>query len=266
MEPGDTDTDTTRPPGCRLCGASSRHLFTIGDCNRELGPGRFEYRRCSACASIFTPAVPEDLARYYAADGYGHAEEELTPELRRREQAKLEIVMRYSSGGRLVEIGPGPGLFTRAARDAGFEVTAIEMDSGYCDYLRDVLGVNAIQSSAPADALATLAPSRAIVMWHVIEHLADPWAVLSRAVANLDHGGVLAISTPYPDSLQYRLLKGRWVHLDAPRHLQLIPLAPLDGKLRELGMQRVHLTTSDPTGRALTRGGWEVAVRRRHSP
>ncbi len=207
--------------------------------------------------------VPEDLARYYAPDGYGRAQDELTPELHRRERAKLETVMRFAPAGRLVEIGPGPGLFTRVAKDAGFEIAAIEMDRGYCDYLRDVLAVEAIHSSAPAEALATLEPSRAIVMWHVVEHLADPWAVLAAAVENLDRGGVLAISTPNPDSLQYRLLKGRWVHVDAPRHLQLIPLATLDAVLGERGMERAHVTTSDPTGRAMNRGGWEVALRRR---
>jgi hypothetical protein len=259
MTPAGTDQTLT----CRLCGAPAERRFVVGDLNRELGPGRFTYVRCHSCHVTSMLTVPDDLGRYYATDGYGRAEEELTPESARREAAKLEMVRRFTGLGRLVEIGPGPGLFTRVARDSGFQTTAIEMDEHYSDYLREKLGVNAIHSSAPAEALQTLPPSRAVVMWHVIEHLPDPWEVLRRSVANLEPGGVLALSTPNPDSLQYRLLKQRWVHVDCPRHLQLIPASTLDEKLGELGMSRVHITTSDPTGRALSRGGWEVAVRRR---
>ncbi len=248
---------------CRLCGADAERVFAVGDLNRELGPGRFAYARCRVCHAISMSAVPDDLGRYYATDGYGRAEEELTPESARRESAKLEMVRRFTGLGRLVEIGPGPGLFTRVSLDAGFETTAIEMDEHYSDYLREKLGVNTIHSNSPAEALRMLPPSRVVVMWHVIEHLPDPWDVLASCVENLEPGGVLAVSTPNPDSLQYRLLKERWAHVDCPRHLQLIPAPTLDERLRPLGMSRMHITTSDPTGRALSRGGWEIAVRRR---
>ncbi len=65
-------------------------------------------------------------------------------------------------------------------------------------YLRDVAGVDAIESEHPEQAIAELPPSRAVVMWHVIEHLRRPWEVIERAAANLLDGGVLAIATPNP--------------------------------------------------------------------
>jgi 2-polyprenyl-3-methyl-5-hydroxy-6-metoxy-1,4-benzoquinol methylase len=251
-----------RDAACRLCGGPSKPAFVIGDRNRALGPGVFTYRRCERCDALFLTPVPPDLERYYVDDGYGSPEEEMVPEFIRRELGKLELIKRFAPAGTMVEIGPGPGFFTRTAKAAGFELTAIEMDSRYCRYLNEQLGVRAIQSESPADVLPTLAPSDTVVMWHAIEHLPNPWQVLAGCAEILRPGGILAISTPNPGSLQFRLLGRYWAHVDAPRHLQLIPAHTLERKLAELGMRRVLTTTTDPVGLELNRMGWEFALRR----
>ncbi|MCW3069698.1 MAG: methyltransferase [Solirubrobacterales bacterium] len=259
-----TDDRVARPADmpCRLCGSAAQLAFVAYDRNRALSTERFAYTRCPACECIALGEVPRDLARYYPAGAYGTAEEASTPELVERERAKLELVRRYAPGREIVELGPGPGLFTRFASDNGFEVTAIEMDENYCRELNAIPGVTAICSNDPANVLSTLTPSAAIVLWHVIEHLADPWQVLKRCVESLVPGGVLAVSTPNPDSLQFRLLRSRWVHLDAPRHLQLIPARALERELLQAGMVRVLTVADDPVGRELNRMGWEYALRR----
>jgi SAM-dependent methyltransferase len=248
---------------CRLCGSAAQLTFLAHDRNRDLGPERFAYTRCAACHCIALGEVPRDLARYYPVGAYGAAEEASRPEYLERERAKLELVNRYAPGREIVELGPGPGFFTRFASDNGFEVTAIEMDQSYCRELNEIPGVTAICSDEPAGVLATLKPSDAIVLWHVIEHLADPWQVLKRCVESLVPGGVLAVSTPNPNSLQFRLLRSRWVHLDAPRHLQLIPAQTLERELLQAGMVRMLTVTDDPVGRELNRMGWEYALRPR---
>jgi Methyltransferase domain len=249
-------------PLCPICKGQSRFAFEVGDRNRGLGPVRCRYRRCDACGTLFVTEVPDDLGRYYEADGYGSGSDHFVAEFMRREQAKIELVSLLAPAGRMVEIGPGAGMFARAALGAGFDYRAIEMDSGYCRRLAEDLGVQAINSDAPADALSTLEPSRAIVMWHAIEHLPRPVDVLAAASENLEDGGVLAISTPNPDSLQFRLLGRYWAHLDAPRHLHLIPHAALVDSLAALGMRHAHTTTTDPVGLECNRLGWEYAIRR----
>jgi 2-polyprenyl-3-methyl-5-hydroxy-6-metoxy-1,4-benzoquinol methylase len=235
--------------------------FVVGDRNRELGQGRFEYRRCEACEAVSMAAVPDDLDRYYQAEGYGLAEQPMIPELSRREQAKLDLFAHLMPGRSMLEIGPGPGLFARVAMDAGFSMYGIEMDAQYCRQL-ETFGVHAMQSSSPAQAMAALPPLDAIVMWHVIEHLPDPWGVLAQCVKSLRPDGVLALSTPNPHSLQFKLLRRRWAHLDAPRHLQLIPHHTLEQRLSSFGMAHVRTLTDDPVGIELNRLAWEIAVRR----
>jgi 2-polyprenyl-3-methyl-5-hydroxy-6-metoxy-1,4-benzoquinol methylase len=58
-----------------------------------------------------------------------------------------------------------------------------------------------------------------IAIWHGIEHLPDPWAVLRQCAQQLAPHGVLVIATPNPDSIQFGIFRQYWVHLDAPRHV-----------------------------------------------
>jgi len=96
----------------------------------------------------------------------------------------------------------------------------------------------------------------------VIEHLRRPWEVIERAAANLQDGGVLAIATPNPRALQFKLLRRCWAHLDAPRHLFLIADDTLARRCAELGLSLHSTTTCDPAGRHWNRFGWEYALRR----
>ena len=99
-------------------------------------------------------------------------------------------------------------------------------------------------------------------MWHVLEHVPEPFQLLDAAADHLAPGGVLAIATPNPQSLQFRLLRGRWAHVDAPRHLFLIPYPALRTRCHDAGLTAALATTSDPTGRACNRLGWVYALRR----
>ena len=236
-----------------------------GDRNRAISDERFAYRRCRHCATLFLCNVPSDLGRFYPPSYYGLPSADELDDLALSESHKIDLLSREVAPGRLVEIGAGFGVFARAARNAGFDVTAIEMDERSVEYLESVVGVRAIQSSRPEVTLESLPPSRAVVMWHSIEHLPRPWDVIERAAENLEPGGVLAVATPNPRALQFRLLGARWAHLDAPRHLFLIPENVLARRTAELGLRASLTTTSDPSGRHWNRFGWEYAVRRHPS-
>lgn len=259
------------PPAraCPFCGGRAEHALTARDRNRESTDARFRYDRCVECATLFMRDVPDDLSRFYAGEYHrfnddGAAEWEGNATLRAVETARAEMLAEHvEPGGALVDVGAGPGGFAAAARDAGYGVTAIEMDARCCEYMRKRLGVQAICSDDPIAALRELPPARAISMWHVLEHLRDPAAMLATAAERLQDGGVLAIGVPNPDSLQFRVLGARWAHLDAPRHLCLIPERALSARLRELGLRPLLATSDDLFSRLCALHGWVYALRRR---
>jgi 2-polyprenyl-3-methyl-5-hydroxy-6-metoxy-1,4-benzoquinol methylase len=252
----------SRLPSCPLCGGETDLAFRVGDRNRAITDQGFEYRRCRSCRTTYLLDVPDDLGRYYPEDYYGLPTAVELDRAADGEVSKLALLRPFVSGGQMVEIGPAFGIFALAAKRAGFDVIAIEMDRRCCKYLEDVVGVRAICSDAPEKVLTDVGPTTVIVLWHVLEHLPRPWDVLEQAAERLDSGGVLALAMPNPDALQFRLLGARWAHVDAPRHLFLIPFAALRNRAEELGFEVAHVTTSDPAGRYWNAFGWEYALRR----
>ncbi len=253
-----SNTEVAAP--CRRCGEPSRRAHVATDRNRAMSGDRFTYQRCIACGVVWLLEVPEDVASYYPT---GYHDLPTAAELPRDAQAesfRLGLITDRVEPGRMVEIGPSNGVFAFAAQKRGFEVTGLEMDPGCCQHLVDVVGASAINTAEPEQALMTLPPSRAIVMWHVLEHVPDPWALITAVAQNLEPGGVFALATPNPGSVQYRVFRGQWVHLDAPRHLTLIPLATLRDEADECGLRLVHVTDRDPVGLNCDAMGWERSI------
>jgi SAM-dependent methyltransferase len=247
---------------CPLCGGSSRHAFGTTDRNRGLSAERFAYERCTACGVLFLANVPADLGAYYPEAYYVLPDRGQLLEFARLEAYKIELLRRHLGSGRVVEIGPGFGVFAHQAKDAGFDYTGIEMDERSCEYLRSEVGVEAIRSDAPHTALGELEPSDAIAAWHALEHLPEPWQCLDAAARNLAPGGVLLVAMPNPNAFQFRVLRGRWPHIDAPRHLFLIPAESLEARAKEAGLEPVSVTSDDAGARQWNVFGWQRALLR----
>lgn len=249
---------------CPGCGQRASVAFVSAhDRNRETDDRSFRYRRCQHCGTIFLSDPPEDLRPYYAAGYHGIPERAELDDHAALEQHKVDLLNRHVEPGRLTEVGPSFGAFALAAKLAGFEVTGLEMDPECCAYLRDAVGVAAVETVRPEIELEGLPPQRVVCMWHVLEHVPEPGELLRAAAAALEVGGLLAVAVPNPEALQLRLLRSRWAHLDAPRHLSLVPAGAIAAHASSAGLSLVESTTVDPFGRHCNRFGWEYALRRR---
>jgi 2-polyprenyl-3-methyl-5-hydroxy-6-metoxy-1,4-benzoquinol methylase len=124
--------------------------------------------------------------------------------------------------------------------DRGFEAHGVEMSADA------VLGADPRASIRIAPDLAAAGYEAGsfdqIVMWHVLEHLRDPRAMLEQCHRILAPGGRLVVAVPNFSSWQARLAGPGWFHLDAPRHLYQFPLAALRRLLERCGFecQRDH--------------------------
>jgi hypothetical protein len=253
---------------CPLCGGAGAHLFYASDRNRETTNERFSYARCESCRTVFIVDPPADLGRYYEADYYqfdpdGEPAWKSNPGVIRSASYRVALLRDHVASGHLIEIGAGTGAFACTAAAAGFEVTAVEMNEQCCRHLSEQERITAICSDRPLEALASLPPARAAALWHVLEHLPNPAEVLERTAEKLEPGGVLAIGVPNPLSLQFRVTGSRWAHLDAPRHMCLIPPDALLVQAGKLGLRCLAMTTNDPDGLECNLFGWATALRRR---
>ncbi|NDG40654.1 MAG: class I SAM-dependent methyltransferase [Betaproteobacteria bacterium] len=118
-------------------------------------------------------------------------------------------------------------------------------------------------SSTPAAVLTQLPSFDVIALWQVIEHLDKPLALLDSLAAKLAAGGVLALSTPNPDSFQFARMGKHWPHVDAPRHLYLLPAKVLIERLRAHGLETCLLESNDADAKSWNRFGWQRLIMNR---
>jgi SAM-dependent methyltransferase len=247
---------------CPLCGGACAEAFVTRDRNRGVRDDAFCYRRCLSCGVLHLADPPADLAAFYPDAYFRQPELEQLRAHAEIERYRIEIVQRHVTAGRLVEIGPGDGIFVLQALDAGFDVAAIEPDGAAAAHLRATFGIEVVESAAAEEELAALGPAQAVVAWHVLEHVPRPWALLEAAAASLLPGGVLVIATPNPRAFGLRVLGPRWPHVDAPRHLFLLPHDAVIARGRALGLEPVQLTASDPGSLRWNAFAWHYALRR----
>lgn len=245
-------------PLCPYCSGSSRFFVSSPDRNRHTTAAIFSYFQCCNCKLVFMDPLPSDLTPFYR-EGYQPIPASLAElrSLAAQERYRMDPILRHKKAGRMLEIGPWIGLFGCNAKDVGFEVTAIEMNPSCVEFLRKTVGIRAVQSSDPVQALADLNESfDVIALWHSLEHLKEPWRLVERASSCLTPGGILVIAIPNIESYQYSVLKSAWKHLDAPRHLFFYPIESLTALCRQHGLSALEITTTDELSDALSRDTW----------
>jgi hypothetical protein len=157
-------------------------------------------------------------------------------------------------------VGPAFGNFAFLAKRSGFDVEVIEMDSRCCEFLRTVAGISTIQSSDGVQAVQDKGPYDVIALWHVIEHLPNFQQTLDALASKVRQGGVLVIAAPNPEAWQFRVLGRYWTHVDAPRHVVLIPVELLVSHMGKLGFTAVLTTMTDPGGIGWNKFGWQFSL------
>ena len=212
------------PVYCNLCGSSRYYLvykkpkteekkqsapsrYTISESELEK-PGKIV--RCMTCGLVF--AVPENLAHEITQDYVEMADPDyLKEEKGRRAQARhvLKKIAKFKKGGRLLDIGSGPGFFLDEAKRQGWEVQGVDLSKWSKDYAKSYFGIDIFQGIISEAAFADRTFDVA-VMNDVIEHLENPKAVLKEIRRILKNDGVIYISTPDIQSVLSRLLRAKW--------------------------------------------------------
>jgi SAM-dependent methyltransferase len=212
-----TPTDTSVP--CGACGQTALvPLFTGSDRNQGMVTRTFTIARCAGCGVVQTTPPPDNGERevMYPVQYYPGVIDRNSN--RAAQLDKIALVRSHKTAGRLLDIGAGVGLFVRHALDNGFDAHGVEMSA-------QAVATGTRSLDVPltcGDFLSAPLPPASfdvVTLWHVLEHLDDPRAILVKIRQILNPDGVVVIAVPNFDSMQARLFRGAWYHLDVPRHL-----------------------------------------------
>jgi SAM-dependent methyltransferase len=252
--PSQRDAARTATKPCSHPANKLTNLFPARD---FITGGDFKVAHCAECGfAVTTPCPPaQEMGAYYPSGYYGSAEQRRFPgivetlqnalyTLRVREVeavADVEGPVPNGSAGvrRVLDVGCGRGVLLQEFRRRGWEVQGTELSESASAYARQTLKIPVKLGSLetihfPANHFD------AITLWHVLEHVENPRALLSEINRILKPGGVLLVSVPNFGSFEARASKDKWFHLDVPRHVTHFSDATLESALNESGFDVRH--------------------------
>lgn len=237
-------------PLCPVCGASEQVPFAFGF-DYELRTCRNEWRfvRCRACEHVWLnprPAVSE-LAVIYPSTYYAYNYGNINPVARKAKELldrrKMARIMRSCARQprSYLDVGCGDGRFLRVMEGAGVDrdrLYGLELDSNVVGHLRGEGYRNVFCERIEGTASLPEGGIDLATMFHVIEHVDDPGAVVRQIQRCLSPGGVFALETPNLDSWDARLFKETyWGGYHIPRHWNLFTPSTIRRLLKENGLE-----------------------------
>jgi len=210
----------TPPPTCQVChqtGQATSTEVAIDRATDYITGQSFQVVQCQSCKLAWTYPCPSDLNPYY-------------PGTYRRYTAPIIAILKalyrkrvrrwskhFTEPGSALEIGCGDGFMLDALRSLGWKVTGTERTSEMSRFAREHFGLTVYSdqdSALPKDERYDM-----IILFQVLEHLANPVHEINRYRQLLKPGGRIVIGVPNFTSWQSRYAGPNWFHLDVPRHL-----------------------------------------------
>ncbi|MCS6862759.1 MAG: class I SAM-dependent methyltransferase, partial [Abditibacteriales bacterium] len=248
--------------------------------------------RCRQCGLVYVNPRPtfDALAGIYTDGDYCAAQIHAADDVKRLRQSarRLRLIEQHyfcperSGGapldatrerGRLFDVGCSTGVFLRVARDAGWEVSGIDVSAAAVEHARRVYQLDAhvatleqFAANAVGNGSRSVPLFDVITMFDSLEHMPQPLAALRAAYQLLKDDGWLVITTPNIDGLfprfTYRLFAqtlGAWEHPTPPGHTYQFSRQTLHAVLRKSGFDVVYCRT-EAIPAAYTVGKLEEAI------
>jgi 2-polyprenyl-3-methyl-5-hydroxy-6-metoxy-1,4-benzoquinol methylase len=235
---------------CKICDSDSLGLL---DAESNIA-------RCRTCGYVFDNPQPtlQELISFYSLPGkYDSWLDELGPRDRlwKRRLKKLKSTRKPGS---LLDVGTGIGQFLSLARTSYTEVYGTEVSATAVAIAKEKYGLDLFHGTIEELAHHDKAFDN-ITLFHVLEHVPDPKAMLETCYSLLADGGYMVVAVPN-EVISLRALK-RWVFgkFKKPRGVGVLglPRLTLDGSIHE-----IHLSHFTPSvlHRLLQTTGFSVVV------
>lgn len=193
---------------------------------------QFNLYFCKQCLIGFVRPVPKNIGIFYKGEYWndkswiGIIKSWLFTRFQRRRVNWIKQI--FPERGKILDVGSGEGRF---GDSLGKEYRVVSLEPAFSKVKnKKVLKVDFLkyQTSKKFDA---------ITFWESLEHVSDPSAYLKKASNLLKKNGYVLVEYPNSVSLEAKLFKENWFHLDIPRHLSHLTSTGLELTANKTGLK-----------------------------
>ncbi|MEL7146540.1 MAG: class I SAM-dependent methyltransferase [Bacteroidota bacterium] len=186
----------------------------------------FAIVQCDKCELLYTNPRPEEtnLSKYYQSTDYiSHANKgtnliNILYKMARlyTVRNKYQIISEYQPKGKVLDYGCGTGHLLNYFKNKGWQTTGVEPD----DTARNIAeSENQLTVYPDIQKIPKGEQYDVIMLWHVMEHIADLKKVARKLTRHLTDNGTMIIAVPNHESFDATYYKENWAGYDIPRHL-----------------------------------------------
>jgi 2-polyprenyl-3-methyl-5-hydroxy-6-metoxy-1,4-benzoquinol methylase len=151
---------------------------------------------------------------------------------------RIELLKQFRPDGKLLDVGCSMGFLVKAASDAGFDATGIDLSENTLEEGRARFGVSLLRSTI--GELALDQKFDVITCYNTIEHLTDPEGLLKEMVDRLSPTGVIVVGTHDIESKTHKRERRLWKHIMPSEHLYYFRRDDLITLGNRVGLSTIH--------------------------
>lgn len=145
--------------------------------------------------------------------------------------------------GKVLDVGCGAGGNLKTLQEQGWKPYGIEISEVAAAHARELVTEN-IHTGTLESAPFPSQSFDVILMSHSLEHLPSPAEALRLVHRLLKDDGLLVVSVPNVNSLEFKLFGRWWFQLDPPRHFYHFDKRSLSGTFAQSGFRFQRVRTS----------------------
>lgn len=231
---------------CVLCGKDEVEPLYKAKDPVHISNELYSAVRCNNCSIVFLNPRPtkDEIQKFYHLGYYGEKSfyfktifRWIISFLYILRVKKIEV---FKKGGKVLDIGCGDGKFLAELQKRKWEVYGVDFSEAASKLVNKKLNIfikkELQECQFPNDYFDL------VTLWHVFEHIPNPHELLSEIKRIIKKDGVLLLALPNIESLEAKISKRKWFHLDLPRHLYHYSPLTIRKILEKTGFQIIKIT------------------------
>lgn len=220
--------------------------------NSKMYSKDYEFRKCSRCKLIFHFPLSESkkLEEHYTNYGNYSSPDYIKKEIIRRENVYKKIgtelkklAEKYELGAKVLDVGCSNGILLFHLEKIGFDVYGVEVDSSSSKCAKDLLGEDRIFNGYLSESPFLNKTFDFVVCEQTIEHVENPFEVLSDIHKALKKRGVLRLTTPSFGGPSFRVLKDQWKNVAPNDHISMFDVPSIKHYMKEAGFNQLKIVS-----------------------